>query len=93
MRGAHMNETRLKMWEIFIRIVAISMVPLSMAVGYQFNTLAENDKESMADRNAIRERVAVAETKAQHTMDALSDIRASLIRIEDKMERIHAERP
>jgi hypothetical protein len=90
MKGMTMNEAKLKMWEIFVRIIAISMVPLSMAVGYQFNTLAENDKQSMEDRNALRERIAVTETKTAYTFETLAEIRAALIRIEDRIER-HAE--
>ena len=84
------NKTRA--WELFIRVIAISVAIGGPFVGYQFKRLDDADHASMSDRNQLRERVAVAEERARSGEMDRQEIKRTLIRIESKLDMAATER-
>lgn len=83
-----MSDKAMRAWEMFIRVIAITVCIGGPVLGYQLSKLDEADKESMTDRNLLRERVAITEEKARTAEAATVEIKASLRRIEDSLDKI-----
>lgn len=80
------EQNKMRMWELFVRVIAVSIAFAGPVIGYQFKTLADADKESMRDRNAIRERVAVNAAMSVEASAQRVEMRQLLLRIEDKLD-------
>lgn len=85
-KGESVSETAKKSWELFIRAVGIVVAICGPLVGYQIAMLNDADRESMTDRNQMRERLAVVESISAEARLQRSDIKAALARIEDKLD-------
>ena len=84
------ESNKIRAWELLVRIVAIAVCVGGPALGYQLKKLDDSDRESMQDRNQLRERVAITEEKARYIEETNNEIKAALRRIEDKIDR-HSE--